>query len=257
VLHEVGHSHTEQEAAPGARPTGAPLRGSPDPSGVGPGPARRALDLVAAGVGLVLLSPVLVLLALAVRLSSPGPALFRQTRVGQGSRPFTILKFRTMRAGSGGPQFTPAGDVRVTGVGRFLRHSGLDELPQLLNVLRGDMTLVGPRPETPALAGRYPQECRAVFTYRPGLTGPAQVRLRDKEALPAGGDDLEGHYLGELVRKRTVLDLEYLAAPTLGRTLGVMVETLRYIASPLTAKVAGLLRGARRAGEPAGPDARA
>ena len=221
------------------------------PSGVAPGPARRTLDVLAAAVGLLLLSPVLVLLALAVKLSSPGPVLFRQTRIGQGFSLFTIFKFRTMRAGSAGPEFTPAGDARITRVGQLLRHSGLDELPQLLNVLRGEMTLVGPRPETPSLARRYPDDCHQVFAYRPGLTGPAQVRLRDKEVLSAEGSDLdlEQYYLGELVRKRAALDLAYLAHPTLGRTLAVVAETVAYIASPLTERLAGLLRLDRR--EPA------
>jgi len=236
LLYQVDNTHAEQ-----ARKAGQ--------LGVAPGLARRTLDVLAASAGLLLLSPVLLLLALAVRLSSPGPVLFRQTRVGQGFTRFTILKFRTMRAGSGGPEFTPAGDARITGVGRLLRHSGLDELPQLLNVLWGDMTLVGPRPETPSLARRYPAECHAVFTYRPGLTGPSQVRLRDKESLPANAvEDLERHYLGELVRKRAVLDLEYLSDPTVGRTLAVLVETFRYIVRPVAAKLAGLRADARAGG---------
>ena len=216
------------------------------PSGVAPGPARRTLDVLAAAVGLLLLSPVLALLALAVRLSGPGPVLFRQTRVGQGFSPFTIFKFRTMRTGSSGPEFTPAGDARITRVGRLLRHSGLDELPQLLNVLRGDMTLVGPRPETPALAWRYPDDCHEVFAHRPGLTGPAQVRLRDKEALSAAEIDLEQYYLGVLVRRRAALDLEYLSHPTLRRTIAIMVETVAYIVRPLSEWLMDLLRLDRR-----------
>jgi lipopolysaccharide/colanic/teichoic acid biosynthesis glycosyltransferase len=217
-------------------------RGVGLPQSMSPGPARRTLDVLAAAVGLLLLSPVLALLALAVKLSGPGPVLFRQTRVGQGFSPFTIFKFRTMRTGSSGPEFTPAGDARITRVGQLLRHSGLDELPQLLNVLRGDMTLVGPRPEPPALAWRYPDECHEVFAYRPGLTGPAQVRLRDKEVLSAEGSDLEQYYLGELVRRRAALDLEYLSRPTLRRTIVIMAETVVYILRPLGERLMGLLR---------------
>jgi lipopolysaccharide/colanic/teichoic acid biosynthesis glycosyltransferase len=252
VLHQVSYSKIDQATASVDEATAPVDEGlTAAPSGVAPGPARRALDVLAATVGLLLLSPVLVLLALAVKLSSPGPALFRQTRIGQGFSRFTIFKFRTMRTGSGGPEFTPAGDARITRVGQLLRHSGLDELPQLLNVLRGEMTLVGPRPETPSLARRYPDDCHQVFAHRPGLTGPAQVRLRDKEVLSAEGSDLEQYYLGELVRKRAALDLAYLAHPTLGRTVAIMAETFAYIVSPLTERVAGLLRLDRR--QPARP----
>jgi lipopolysaccharide/colanic/teichoic acid biosynthesis glycosyltransferase len=198
------------------------------------------LDVTVAGAGLVLLAPVLLLIAAAVKLSSRGPVLFRQVRVGQGGQPITVTKFRTMRVGHGGPEFTPNGDRRVTAVGRTLRFSGLDELPQLVNVLRGDMTLVGPRPETPALAAQYPPECRAVFQFRPGLTGPAQVRLRDLDVLGDGDADLQARYLGEVVRRRSQLNLEYLAAPTLARTVGVLAETAWYLLRPARAAAGAL-----------------
>jgi lipopolysaccharide/colanic/teichoic acid biosynthesis glycosyltransferase len=197
--------------------------------GIAPGLVRRTLDVMVSAAALVLLAPVLLLLAVAVLLESPGGALFRQVRVGQGGRPFTIYKFRTMRSASNGPEFTPRNDPRITRVGRLLRHSGLDELPQLVNVLRGDMTLVGPRPETPSLASRYTASCGRVFAYRPGLTGPAQVRLRDEDALPTDGVELERHYLEEVVPRRAALDLEYLADPSLRRTLGHLVETALYV----------------------------
>jgi lipopolysaccharide/colanic/teichoic acid biosynthesis glycosyltransferase len=196
---------------------------------VGPGPARRSLDVLLAGGALLVLSPLLALLAAAVRLSSAGPAIFRQARVGQGGRTFTLYKFRTMRRGGGGPDLTVPGDARVTPVGRFLRATSLDELPQLLNVLRGDMTLVGPRPETPALAARYPEDCRPVFRYRPGLTGPAQIRHRDRRTLSGELVDPEAYYLTRLVPARTSLDLEYLARPTLRRTLGWILATVAHL----------------------------
>jgi lipopolysaccharide/colanic/teichoic acid biosynthesis glycosyltransferase len=193
--------------------------------GIGPGWARRALDVLAAGGSLIVLSPLLVLLAAVVRLTSRGPVIFRQERVGQGGRIFTLYKFRSMRAGAPGPDVTIPGDGRVTRVGRFLRATSLDELPQLINVLRGDMTLVGPRPETPALAGRYPDDCRGVFLFRPGLTGPAQLQYRDTHVLSAHTDDPESYYMAVLVPARTAVDLEYLARPSLRRTLGWIVET--------------------------------
>ena len=199
-------------------------------AGFAPGAARRALDLLVGAAALLLLAPLVVLVALAVRLSSPGPVIFRQVRVGEGGRPFTLLKFRTMRPGERGPEVTRGGDRRVTPVGRLLRTSGADELPQLLNVLRGEMTLVGPRPETPALAARYPADCRAVFDHRPGLTGPTQVRLRDKDVLPpAGVPDLEAYYLRELVPSRVALDFSYLDDPSLARTLAMLWHTAAYL----------------------------
>jgi len=196
---------------------------------VGVAASRRALDVVVSVTGLVLLAPLMLLLALVVRLSSPGPALFRQRRVGSGRREFTMLKFRTMRVTHGGSEITARGDPRVTGVGALLRGTSLDELPQLLNVLRGEMTLVGPRPETPALAARYPEDCRWVLDHRPGITGPTQVRLRDVEALSGGADDTERWYLEVLVPRRVALDATYLDRPTLLATLVVLKDTALHL----------------------------
>jgi lipopolysaccharide/colanic/teichoic acid biosynthesis glycosyltransferase len=193
--------------------------------GVAPGLTRRLLDVTVAVVALVLLSPVLVTIAVCVRLTSSGPVLFRQTRIGQGGRPFTIYKFRSMRPSVAGPEVTAAADPRVTRLGRVLRATSLDELPQLLNILRGDMTLVGPRPETPGLAARYPISCMDVFQHRPGLTGPAQTRMRDGNVLREQVEDVEEHYLRELVPLRVALDLEYLRRPTMARTLLLLAET--------------------------------
>ena len=202
--------------------------------GVGPGWPRRTLDLIVSIAALLLLIPVFVVVAIIVRCTSPGSVFFRQVRVGQGSTPFVMYKFRTMRPGAGGPEVTPADDLRVTPIGRLLRTTGIDELPQLLNVFRGDMTLVGPRPETPALARRYPSECTVVFDHRPALTGPSQVRLRDKDVLPVGDAvDLEAYYLRDFVPVRTALDLEYLANPSLRRTFGFLLETASYLLRPV------------------------
>lgn len=210
-------------------PTSSVPSGATPWRGVAPGVARRALDLLVAGSALVLLAPLFGVIALLVKLSSPGPVLFRQQRVGQGGVPFTLLKFRTMRAGVSGPNVTPADDQRLTPVGKLLRLAGLDELPQLLNVLRGEMTLVGPRPETPDLASRYLPGCEAVFRYRPGLTGPAAVRLRDRDELRAEHEDVEEYYLQVVVPAKVTVDLDFLAAPTLRRTVGVIAETALYI----------------------------
>jgi lipopolysaccharide/colanic/teichoic acid biosynthesis glycosyltransferase len=192
--------------------------------------SRRGLDVLLAAAGLVTLSPVLAVIAVAIRLDSPGPVLFRQTRVGAGGRPFTMLKFRSMRVATAGPEITARGDARVTRVGRRLRRTGLDELPQLVNVVRGEMTLVGPRPETPSLAACYPPELRTVFRYRPGLTGPAQLCLRDEDALAPGDSDLQTHYLVDVVPRRVAVDLAFQTRPTLRATLVVLRDTLVYLA---------------------------
>jgi lipopolysaccharide/colanic/teichoic acid biosynthesis glycosyltransferase len=184
---------------------------------------------VVALTALVLLWPLLLGLALVVRLSSPGPVIFRQQRLTRGHATFTMYKFRTMRAGVGGPEVTSAGDSRVTGPGRLMRRTSLDELPQLINVLRGQMTLVGPRPETPALAAKYPVALRWVLDETPGLTGPAQITLRDDVTVSGSVDDVEQWYIERLVPRRVAADLTFLCRPTLLATMHVIVMTVRYL----------------------------
>lgn len=133
-----------------------------------PGAARRVLDVAFGLLALVVLSPALLVLAVLVRVTSRGPAVFCQQRVGAGGRLFTLYKFRSMSCDSAGPEVTTGADPRVTRVGRLLRGTSLDELPQLLNLVRGDMTLVGPRPETPGLARRYPRTAGGCSPTVPG-----------------------------------------------------------------------------------------
>ena len=193
--------------------------------GIGPGAARRALDIVVAGFAFVLLLPLLVLVAAAIRMTSPGPAIFKQERVGQGRRRFTIYKFRTMVQRSAGSMITAPGDDRVTWLGRLLRASCIDELPQLINILVGKMTLVGPRPQTVVLAERYPADLAHVLEYRPGLTGPGVLRLNDDDVLPGAAHDVEDFYFRRVVPERVGLDLQYLANPTLSKTVFVIVQS--------------------------------
>ncbi len=166
---------------------------------------KRTVDVVGASTMLLVLWPVLAVCAIAVATTSPGGALFRQERVGRGGQPFTIFKFRSMRsdAPNTGPHFTAAGDPRITRVGRFLRRTSLDELPQLLNVLRGDMSLVGPRPNVFRQREEYTQaEWDARNAVRPGITGLAQATLRSA-ATPEQRTALDLHYAterGELSR---------------------------------------------------------
>jgi len=186
---------------------------------------KRALDLAVAVPLLVILSPVLVALAAAVRLTSRGPAFHRATRVGRDGRPFTMLKLRTMRAGPGAA-ITTRDDPRVTALGRALRRARLDELPQLFNVVRGEMSLVGPRPEDPRFVALYSEEQRAVLALRPGITGAAQLVFRDEAALldPA---DPDGSYIRAVLPRKLAIDLEYARGRSLAGDLRIMGMTLR------------------------------
>lgn len=150
----------------------------------------RPLEMVAAAAALLILSPLLLATAAALLVTQGSPLLFRQRRVGRGGRPFTLLKLRTMRSEAGGPAVTAAGDARVTPLGRLLRRAKVDELPQLWNVVRGDMALVGPRPEVPEYVDLDQALWRKVLSVRPGLTDPVTLALRDEEKLlGAVGDD--------------------------------------------------------------------
>jgi len=207
--------------------------------GVGPSRARRLLDVAVAIVVLVLVWPVFLALALATRRSTGGSAIYHQLRVGQGGVPFTLLKFRSMRAGKAGPEVTAPGDDRVTRLGALLRKTSLDELPQLMNVLRGDMTLVGPRPETVSLAQRYPDELQFIFRYRPGMTGPSQVLVRDERVLGQVAD-IEDYYLTELVPHRVATDLGYLRYPTITETIRWLWDTFLYVTRIVRPRVGSL-----------------
>lgn len=187
---------------------------------------KRALDLAAATAGLVLLSIPMGIIAVVVKATSPGPALFRQTRVGRGGRLFTVRKFRTMRAGHGDPSpVTVRGDTRITGVGRFLRRFKLDEYPQLWNVLIGDMSLVGPRPDVPGYCDKLEGEARRILDLRPGITGPATIRYTDEEeALAAQADPVR--YNDEVIFPDKVrLNLEYADRLTFRGDIGWIWKT--------------------------------
>lgn len=189
-------------------------------------PRKRAFDIFASAAGLVLLSPVLLVIALAVVVDSGRPALFRQTRVGRGGVPFTIHKFRTMRPVAG-TRITAGGDTRVTRVGTFLRRTKLDELPQLWDVLRGAMSFVGPRPEVPEMLERYPPAGRArMLSVRPGITDLATLEFRDEEAILAGADDVERVYLDEVVPKKLELATHYIETQSFALDMQILARTL-------------------------------
>lgn len=192
---------------------------------------KRLLDLVASAVGLVVTSPLMLVAALAVRLESPGPVIFRQERIGQFGKPFEILKFRTMRAGAPGAQVTTGDDPRITRVGSWLRSTKIDELPQLLNVLRGEMSLVGPRPEVPKYVAQWPEDARAlVLSVRPGITDPASIEFRREAEVLAAVPDPERHYVEEILPRKVELYSEYVRTRTFRGDLRIVFATLRTVA---------------------------
>ena len=188
----------------------------------------RLLDVVAASAGLVLLSPLLLATALLIKADSPGPALFKAKRIGRNGAPFWLVKFRTMvvHAPEMGPGITTASDARVTRIGRVLRRMKVDELPQLINVLIGEMSLVGPRPEDPRYVQHYTAHQRRLLLWKPGITSPASIEFRD-ESLLLAGDEWEKLYVHEILPRKLALDLEYLQRRTLLSDLGVILRTVR------------------------------
>jgi lipopolysaccharide/colanic/teichoic acid biosynthesis glycosyltransferase len=189
---------------------------------------KRAFDVVASLAGLVVLLPLLLLVALLIKLTSPGPVFFRQVRAGRGGRPFRIIKFRTMTADapSRGPTITVEGDPRITPVGRVLRRTKVDELPQLLNVLAGEMSLVGPRPEVPHIVDRFPEDYRELLTVRPGITDPASLRFASEEQILSSVGDWERHYQEEVLPEKIRLSREYLRSATFLSDLRIILATV-------------------------------
>lgn len=189
--------------------------------------AKRMFDIAVSALALLLLAPLLLALALWIRLDSPGPVLYRQERVGRGGRPFRIRKFRSMRADAGGLPLTVAGDARITRAGAFLRRTRLDELPQLLDVLAGHMSLVGPRPEVPRYVAHYPDGVRErVLALRPGMTSPAALDWIDEDRLLARAADPEQVYVREILPAKLQAALAYAERASLATDIGVLARTL-------------------------------
>lgn len=187
---------------------------------------KRAFDMVCAALGLLVLSPVLLLCALLVGLTSPGGVLFRQERVGKDGVPFTIYKFRSMRKDNAGLKISTSSDSRITPVGRVLRKTKLDELPQLWNVLKGDMSFVGPRPEVREYTDLYTPEQRQVLLVRPGITGLASIRYRNENDLLSASTDPNRTYIEEVMPAKLALDLEYIPRACVSYDVRLILETL-------------------------------
>ena len=191
-------------------------------------PAKRLFDLAAAGTGLLVLAPLLAAIAAVILVEDGRPVFFRQERVGRDGRPFRIWKFRTMvrDAGRRGMAITVGRDPRITRIGHWLRRFKLDELPQLWNVVRGEMSLVGPRPEVPRYVALYTPEQRRVLALVPGITDPASIAYRDEAALLAESDDPERLYVERIMPDKIRINLDYAARRSLWSDLRVILETL-------------------------------
>lgn len=187
---------------------------------------KRAFDIVCAALGLLVLSPVLLMCALLVGLTSPGGVLFRQERMGRDGVPFTIYKFRSMRKDNAGLKISTSSDSRITPVGRVLRKTKLDELPQLWNVLKGDMSFVGPRPEVREYTDLYTDEQRQVLLLRPGITGLASIRYRNENDLLSASTDPNRTYIEEVMPAKLALDLEYIPRACVSYDVRLILETL-------------------------------
>ena len=204
---------------------------------------KRMFDVMIAGIGLMMGSLVLALVALAIRMASGAPILFRQSRVGRDGRPFILWKFRTMtvmrsaaqgvrRKAQDGGSFDVGDSSRVTPLGRWLRQAKLDELPQLWNVLIGDMSLVGPRPEVRKWVDAYPERWGGVLTVRPGITDPASIVYRNEEAILARSPDPERTYREVILPHKLDLYEEYVRTQGFWRDIGILLTTLWVVMQP-------------------------
>lgn len=189
---------------------------------------KRCMDVVLSAVLLVVLAPVLVVIGIAVRLDSPGPALFRQVRVTQYGRQFRIFKFRTMvdHADQMGSQVTAGGDKRITRLGAKMRHYRLDELPQLINILLGDMSFVGTRPEVVKYVREYTDEMTATLLLPAGVTSAVSIQYKDEEKLLAGVDDVDAAYIHTVLPEKMEYNLKSLREFSLIHEIKIMIDTV-------------------------------
>ena len=189
---------------------------------------KRIFDIVASGLGIIVLSPILLIIALIIKKESDGPVFFKQIRVGEKGRNFEILKYRTMvvDAEKMGRQITVGNDNRITKIGGFLRKYKLDELPQLINVFKGDMSLVGPRPEVPRYVEMYNEEQRKVLDVKPGITDLASIRYRDENELLGTAEDPDDMYINTIMPDKLALNLEYISKSNVFFDIYIILKTI-------------------------------
>lgn len=192
---------------------------------------KRLFDIVASAIGLLLLSPLFLILAVWIKCDSNGPVFYKQKRVGQGNKDFDLYKFRSMRVGADKLGLITVGgrDPRITRSGYFIRKYKLDEFPQLINVLKGDMSIVGPRPEVRKYVDLYTPEQLQVLQVRPGITDPASIRYRNENELLAQVEEPERYYREVIMPDKLRLNLEYVQTMSLGEDLRLIFSTFRAI----------------------------
>ncbi len=192
---------------------------------------KRLFDIVASGLGLVALSPLFAVLAVWIKMDSPGPVFYRQVRVGRGNRDFRLFKFRSMRPDSDKAGLITVGghDPRVTRSGYYIRKYKLDEFPQLINVLKGDMSLVGPRPEVRRYVDMYTPEQLRVLSVRPGMTSLASIRYRNENDILAAAEDPERAYIEQVMPDKIAIDLEYVEHAGLLADIRLIFRTFKEI----------------------------
>ena len=189
---------------------------------------KRIFDLICSTLGLIVLSPVLIVIVIKIKLGSDGPVFFKQIRVGENNREFEILKFRTMvvDAEKLGRQITVGNDSRITKIGAFLRKYKLDELPQLINVFKGDMSLVGPRPEVPRYVKLYNEEQKKVLKVKPGITDLASIRYRDENELLGKAENPDEFYINTIMPDKLALNLEYINKNNVFIDIYIILKTI-------------------------------
>ena len=194
---------------------------------------KRLFDIVASGIGLLILSPVFLILAIWIKLDSPGPVFYRQVRVGRGNKDFRIFKFRSMRVGSDKGSLVTVGghDPRITRSGYFIRKFKLDELPQLINVFVGDMSLVGPRPEVRHYVDYWTPEQMHVLDVKPGITDPASIKFRNENELMEQAEDPEKYYIEVIMQEKIKLYLEYVRNHSFWGDIALIFKTFWVIVS--------------------------
>lgn len=192
---------------------------------------KRLFDLITSGTALILLSPFMVFIAIAILADSGRPIFYRQQRVGRNGRTFRILKFRSMVEGADAHgKLTVSGDLRITRIGRLLRHYKLDELPQLVNVFLGDMSLVGPRPEVPEFVAHYSDaDKEVVLSVRPGITDNASIEFKDENLLLEGDDDPRRRYIEEILPAKIALYRSYVSNQSFGGDISILLRTVSAI----------------------------
>lgn len=188
--------------------------------------SKRCFDIVCSLIGLLITSPILLVVSVLIATTSPGGVLFRQERIGLGGEPFTIYKFRSMRKDNAGLKITTDNDNRITPIGKVLRKTKLDELPQLWNVLKGDMSFVGPRPEVREYTELYTPYQRNIFLVRPGITGLASIKFRNENELLSQSSDPHRTYIEDIMLQKLALDMAYIPKASVWYDIKLIVQTL-------------------------------